>query len=290
VTALEDVQVEVAADVRCDLGEGPVWDAELGRLLFVDIFRERVHLLDPATGSFDTYEVGQAVGALAPRRAGGLVLAVRAGFATLDLASGEVRTVATISAPPTTRMNDGECDPQGRFWAGTLRDDGTHGTSTLYRLDPGGEVTSMLEGVSVSNGLAWSADGATVYYVDSPTQRIDAFAFDGATGTLAERRSVAEIPAEIGMPDGMTIDADGDLWVAVWGGSQVRRYRPDGRLEGIIAVPASQVTSCAFGGPELADLYITTASRGLERPEPLAGALFRCRAGAHGVPVSRFAG
>jgi sugar lactone lactonase YvrE len=165
------------------------------------------------------------------------------------------------------------------------------GAGSLYRLDSAGSVSRVLAGVTISNGLAWSDDAATMYYIDSPTQRIDAFSYAADTGEIRDRRPVVHIPAELGSPDGLTIDADGGLWVALWGGGAVHRYL-DGRLDRVIRLPVSQPTSCTFGGPDLDELYVTSAWKGLSpdlrRAEPLAGALLRVRPGVRGVPPSFF--
>ena len=289
------------ADVRVltpgvELGEGPAWDERRGVLVWVDIWAGHVHLYDPASGSDRHLAVGQPVGAAVPRRSGGLVLAVRDGFAFLD-DDGTLTVVAEVEVDrPENRMNDGKCDRHGRFWAGTMAGEYWRrtGAGALYRLDPDGSVTKMVDGVTISNGLAWSADDRTMYYIDTPTQRVDAFDYDADTGDIANRRPVVQIPKEDGSPDGMTIDAEGFLWVALYGGSAVHRYSPDGELERVVRLPASNVTSCAFGGPDLDDLFITSARQELSDEQLAAqlhaGALFDHRPGVRGLPVERFAG
>ena len=217
-----------------ELGEGPVWDDRQGVLIWVDIWAGEVHSYEPASGRDTAIGVGQPVGAAVPRRSGGLVLAVRDGFAFLD-PDGRLTSVAEVEAAnPGNRMNDGKCDRHGRFWAGTMAGDARPGAGALYRLDPDLSVTKVLDGVTVSNGLAWSLDDRTMYYIDTPTQRVDAFDYDLASGTIENRRPLIEIPEEAGSPDGMTIDAEGFLWVALFGGRAVRRYSPDGRLERVV--------------------------------------------------------
>jgi sugar lactone lactonase YvrE len=282
-------------DAKAELGEGPVWDPDAGCLYFVDIERGAVHRYDPATATSRSFQIGTMVGAAALTAARDLVLAVRDGFARLDLDSGQVRAIAAVEADlPDQRMNDGKCDPAGRFWAGTMALDKRRGAGALYRLDPDGRVTRMLDGVSISNGLDWSADGRLMYYVDTPTRSIDVFDFDVATGTIANRRSLARVEHGEGWPDGLTLDADGFIWVALWAGAAVRRYAPDGTLDRLVSIPTTYPTSCAFGGPDFRDLYVTTAATALtpeERlREPLAGGLFRCRPGVPGRPPHRFKG
>jgi sugar lactone lactonase YvrE len=291
------VEAEVVLDAHASVGEGPTWDERTGTLVWVDIMGGAVHVYDPATGQDRVIEVGQPVGAAVLREAGGLVLALRDGVGVLDPDLGTPRIVAHVEAEvPTNRFNDGKCDAAGRFWAGTMAmDEVTPGAGALYRVDPDFSVRRMLTGITLSNGLDWSADNRRMYYIDSPTQGVDTFDFDLEQGTLGARRRMISIPADEGLPDGMTIDAEGGIWVALHGSSTVRRYLPDGSLERVIRVPnARLVTCCAFGGPDLGDLYITSMSYGLSaealRDQPLAGAVFRCRPGVQGRAPHRFAG
>jgi sugar lactone lactonase YvrE len=187
-------------------------------------------------------------------------------------------------------MNDGGCDPQGRFYCGTMAYDATPGAGTLFRMDPDESVHVVLAGVTVSNGLAWSPDGSTVYYVDTATQRIDAFDFDASTAAFAGRRAVVEIDPSLGSPDGLAVDAEGGLWVALHGGAAVHRYAPGGRLEEVIDLPTPHVTACAFGGPALDQLFITTSAMGLCGCDDKAGALFRAEPGIAGLPAEPFQG
>lgn len=287
------ITAELVLDAHAEVGEGATWDAAAGRLIWVDITRGRVHELRQ-DGQARSWDAGEHVGAAAPRASGGLILAVHSGFAALA-EDGTVAPVALVEADVTgNRMNDGKCDPQGRFWAGTMPYQDTPGAGSLYRLDTDGSVHRMLTGLTLPNGLGWSPDGTTFYFIDSPTQGVDAFCFDPADGVLARRRRAVTVEDAEGMPDGMTIDDEGCLWVALWGGSAVQRYRPDGTLDTVVRLPASQVTSCAFGGPDRADLYITTAayqlSPGLHAAEPHAGGLFSCRPGATGPAATPYGG
>lgn len=291
---IRDARPEVVAVPRAELGEGPCWDPRAGLLYWVDIPAGRIHWYDPIDRSHDSAAVGQPVGAVAPRAAGGLVAAVRDGFAFCDPETGTLDLVAPVEADkPGNRMNDGKCDPAGRFFAGTKAEDDTPGAGALYRLDADLTVTRVVDGVTISNGLDWSPDGRLLYFVDSPTRRIDLFDRDPGTGLVAGRRPFVELPADAGWPDGLTVDAEGCVWVALWGGAAVRRYRPDGRLDRVLRMPASRVTSCAFGGPDLDVLYVTTAAadpRSSVPAEPDAGALFACRVGVAGRPAHAFAG
>jgi sugar lactone lactonase YvrE len=234
------------------------------------------------------------VGAAVARKDGrGLALALRDGFGFLDETSGQVQLVAAVEADVSSnRMNDGKCDPRGRFWAGTMGFNEGRGVGALYRMDPDLSVHQMVTDVSVSNGLDWTDDGRHMYYIDSATRGVDVFEFDMPSGTLGERRRLISLQPGEGVPDGMTLDADGGLWVAVHSSGTVRCYTPDGVLERVVRVPVSMVTSCAFGGPDLSDLYITTMQYGMsaeaKQAQPLAGAVFHCRPGVSGRPAHRF--
>jgi sugar lactone lactonase YvrE len=289
------VSAEVALEARAGLGEGPLWDPDARRLLWVDIMAGRVHAFDPAGGEDRSVDVGKPVGAVALRDRGGLALAVHDGFALLDGETGAVKQIADVETDrPQNRMNDGRCDRAGRFLAGTLAMDGTPGAAALYCLEPDGTVRRLLEGVTTSNGLDWSPDGGSLYYIDTPTRRLDRFAYDVERGQLRADGIVATTDDVPGMPDGMTCDVDGNLWVAFWEGGRVRCYAPDGRLLAEERLPVSLVTSCTFGGPALDELYVTSARDGLTPEqlarEPLAGAIFRLRPGIRGRRPIGFAG
>jgi sugar lactone lactonase YvrE len=284
------VVAEVAVAAPAELGEGPVWDAVREELVWVDIDRGLVHRRGEGRPDV-TLEVGQPVGCAVPRAGGGLALALRDGFALLAPGGGEQpRLVAPVEAErANTRMNDGACDARGRLFAGTMSLTGDTRTAALYRLDPDLSVTRVLTGMSVSNGIGWSPDGELLYHVDSPRGRIDVYDFDVAAGTLAGRRAVISVLAERGTPDGLAMDSEGGVWVALFGGAAVRRYSPEGMLEAVLELPVSNPTSCCFGGADLATLFVTTAARGAAH-EPLAGALFACRPGVTGLAATPFAG
>jgi len=292
------VEASIAIDAKAGLLEGPVWDPNGRCLYFVDIMQGRVHRWLPRSDAPTTHDISAevgSVGAVALTERNDLVMATRDGFARLNPRTGAVSKIADVEADrPNQRMNDGACDPAGRFWAGTMALDETAGAGSLYRLDRDGRVHTMLGDVTISNGLDWSPDTQTMYYVDSPTRRIDMFDFDLASGAIENRRSFVRIPKQHGIPDGLTVDADGCVWVALWRGAAVHRYTPYGLLDTLVRVPTSCPTSCAFGGSDLRDLYITTAAMELterERAEqPLAGGLFVCRPGAAGRVTNRFKG
>jgi sugar lactone lactonase YvrE len=283
----------VALDARAELGEGPVWDDRRACLFWVDIMRGRVHQFDPASGSDREVDVGQPVGAVRPTLGDDLVLAVRDGFARLDLLTGVARMIAAVDADhPERRMNDGGCDAQGRFWAGTMALDERPGAGALYRLDPDLRVRTMIAGVTISNGIDWTDDGRTMYYVDTGSGCVDRFDVEPASGEIGGRRTFVRVPAAAGSPDGLAIDSTGGVWVALWGGGAVHRYSPTGTLEQVVRLPVTHPTACAFGGPDFRDLYITSATIALtpaaRTAQPHAGAIFRCQPGVAGRPSHRF--
>jgi sugar lactone lactonase YvrE len=242
-----------------------------------------------AGGAINRRHVGSVAAAIRPRRQGGAVIGVERGFA-LEEADGAIRPLDELWTDNNVRMNEGGCDPDGRFYCGSMAYDQRPGAGALYRLDPDGSVRVVLGNVTISNGLEWSPDGSRAYYNDTPTHRIDVFDYDGASG-LSGRRPFAEIPAESGAPDGLTVDDEGGVWVALYGGSAVWRYTPEGMLDEVIEVPAKQVTACTFGGTDLDQLFITTSREDLKPGEdPLAGSLFRSAVGVAGLPVREFAG
>jgi sugar lactone lactonase YvrE len=279
---------ELAAAERALLGEGPVWDAALDELVWVDIEGGLVHRQGPGEAVV-SIDVGQPIGCAVPRTAGGLALALRDGFALMP-PGGTPRLVAPVEQErPDTRMNDGACDSRGRLWAGTMSLRGDTRRASLYRLDADLTVTRVLPGLSISNGLGWSPDDRHMYHVDTPRERIDVYEFDAERGVIGARRAAIPVAAERGRPDGLAVDAEGGIWVALWGGGAVQRYSPEGRPDVRIELSVSQVTSCCFGDSDLGTLYITTAARGTSR-EPLAGSVFSCRPGVQGLPATPFAG
>ena len=268
-------------------GEGPAWWPGWGGLRWVDLMAGDVLRLAP-DGSVERRHVGPRATAMRPRRAGGAVLALERGFALED-AGGRVRALPGL-LEEGIRFNDGGCDPDGRFWCGTMAYDQRPGAAAMYRLDPGAAVVRAFGGLTISNGLEWTADGATAYFADTPTGRVDAFDYAPETG-LTGRRPFAELPDGGGSPDGLTVDAAGGVWVAAYGGGCVRRYAPDGTLDAEVPVATSKPTACTFGGEDLDVLYITTTQEGLPPgSEPLAGALFAVRPGVRGLPARTFAG
>lgn len=290
------MEVELITDARAQLGEGPVWDTRAGRLFWVDIEGQRLHALEPGSGNTQVWEVGCRVGAAVPREQGGMLLATEHGLETFELADASRQLLAAPEdEPPTNRFNDGKCDARGRFWAGTMSMVRTPRAGSLYVLEPNHQVRRVLGDVTTSNGLDWSADHRTMYYIDTPTMMVRAFDFDLENATLDNQRVAICFPEGVGRPDGMTADVEGMLWIAHWDGGRVTRWEPDtGRLLRTIHLPADRVTSCAFGGSDLDVLYITTARHGLDaeqrRQQPHAGSLFAARPGVAGRPAHRYAG
>ncbi len=293
------LEADLAVPARATLGEGPVWDERAGLLYWVDILGRAVHRFDPGTGEDASFAVPQPVGALCLDPAGGLVLALADGFARCGPDGGGLERIGRTEAgapfrveDPAVRFNDGKADAAGRFYAGTMAWNERDPIGALYVLEADETVRLVLEGVAVSNGLAWSADGRALFYVDSPTGRVDRFDVDPGTGALTGRRVAFEIPRSAGVPDGMAMDATGCLWIALWDGSGVCRYSPSGECLARVDVPVSRPTSVAFGGAGRTELFVTTARIGLSdrvlEVEPLSGGLFRCAVGVAGAPVGRF--
>jgi sugar lactone lactonase YvrE len=282
---------EPVSDVTAILGEGPYWVPEDDCLLWVDIVRGQLHRTYFPSGETATMDLGAASAAF-PAVGGGILTAGGSQLA-LHLPAergGEwtTRVVAEVPARAGIRFNDAGVDPAGRVWVGSMHVEEAEPLGELYRLDGGGVLTTVVKGVTVSNGLGWSPDGTRMYYADSPERRIDVFDYDPAAGEAYQRRVFADLSAFDGVPDGLTVDADGHVWVAIWGGGVLRRFAPDGTQDAVLPVPVSQPTSCAFGGPGMDDLYVTSARVGLTEAElaaqPLAGRLLRLRPGPVGLP------
>lgn len=284
------------SDVVADHGEGVVWDPARGELLWVDLGVGRLHRGRPGDGGVEhlgTIRLDVPLGAVAPLTGGeGWIAAAGHGVARLARDGALTWLAEPDAGREGVRMNDAACDPGGRFWAGTMAEDETPGAGALYRFDPDGTLTTMVARTTVSNGLGWSADATTMWFADSGEGAIDAFRFDAATGAIADRRRVITIAEDDGVPDGLTVDADDHLWVAIWDGGEVRRYTPAGELVARVRVPVSRPTRCCFGGADLATLYISTARVGLSeeqlREQPDAGRLFAVAPGVPGVAQPAF--
>jgi len=294
---------ELILDARAQLGEGPAWDAAHGRLSWVDIYAGHLHLFDPKTNLDEKIEVGAPLGCAAPTRSGNLILGLGNGLAALspvlsNVAGLDPVKLTWLAAPeahlPGNRFNDGKCGPDGRFLAGTMDNAEVEASGALYSYAPDGTLKTLITGVRISNGLAWSPDHKTLYYIDTPTFKVMAYDYDLASGEIANPRVAVSTPPALGWPDGMTSDAEGRLWVCMWGGAALTVWDPaNGKLLEKIAIPAKNVTACAFGGENGADLFVTSARRGLEAADlteyPLTGGLFRLQTAVSGMPTFVFA-
>jgi sugar lactone lactonase YvrE len=279
-------------DARARLGEGPVWDAIDQKLLWVDVYNHRVHQFDPATGQNRYFDTGEVVSAIAPSSPDHLIIARKASLAEFDLLTGTLQPLIQLdlSIRVDTRCNDGKCDSQGRFWIGTVSD--TPEKAALYRYDPDGSLTLMETGLTISNGLGWSPDGTTFYLTDSFQHKIFAYDFEGRSGTISNRRVLVDLSHESVEPDGLTIDTDGNIWSALWDGWAIACFAPTGQELFRIKMPVPRPTSVTFGGADLNQLYITSASVGLSQKDiqacPTAGDLFCLTTKAKGLPSYSF--
>lgn len=288
------MRAEPVGPPRAFHAEGPVWwpewDAGSGRdgfsaLKYVDLLAGDVLTLTPS-GDVSRVHVGRVAAALRPRSLGGAVVATERGFSLARSADlGDLEPGPDLWTDPGVRFNDGGCDPDGNFFCGSMAYSTAQGAGTLWRLGTDGRAIDVLDGVTISNGLCWSPDGSLAYYNDTPTRQIDVF--DWAAGELSNRRRFVAVP---GQPDGLCVDAEGGVWVALYGGSVVHRYSTTGSLEEIVELPVTNVTSCTFGGTDLRTLFITTTRENVPAGEqPLAGAVFACRVGVSGLPTRPYA-
>jgi sugar lactone lactonase YvrE len=287
------IAAELVDDAKAVLGEGPVWHAEEAALYWLDIVSSRLHRYDPVTARSSAVKRDAMVTAAVPAVDGGMVAATRRGFGHLDPRTGAVTPQHEVIGPDAAlRMNDGKCDATGRLWAGSMTLSDERGNAALYRLEPDGHVVAVITGLSLSNGMAWTGDGTAMFHIDTYSRRVDAYDFDEATGAVSGRRAVVELGADPGFPDGMAIDDEGCIWVALWGAGRVQRFSPGGERLASVSLPVSEVTSCAFGGHDGGTLFITSARERLDPEalghEPLAGGLFHCRPGVTGPPPQLF--
>ena len=279
------------------LGEGPVWSVKEQALYWVDIQGHTIHRLQPETGEHQIFPVSVAVGVLALRQGGGFVLATKRGFALWDMQTQALNFLVDPEAGQVhKRFNDGAVDCRGRFWAASMSEDEEkqEPVGVLYRLDPDSSMHVMETGLIVPNGIGWSPDNTIMYFTDSPKHIIYAYDFDQTTGTIEHRRPFIHTPEEQGAPDGLTVDSEGYVWSACWGGAKIVRYAPDGKVERVIKVPVWQPSSCVFGGKDLNELYITSAQKGLSDEQrkayPLSGDVFRVKTDIRGLEKFLFAG
>ncbi len=284
------MHIELLFDAKAALGEGPIWDSHTGTLYWIDILNKRIY-----AGSDILTELDDLIGCIAARKSGGLMLTQRSSFASLELNPVKLTPLSALKDEPSNnRFNDGKCDPRGRFLAGTMDMGEKDPNGSLYSFD-GNSVTKLLSNVTISNGLTWSPDYKTFYYIDTPTCEVKTFDYDLETGSIANPRVTIRVPEALGWPDGMTSDMQGNLWIAMWGGAQITKWNPStGQLLEQIPIPAKNVSSCIFGGKNLDELYVTSARKGLEeatlRQYPLTGGLFRIQTNVEGMPTFEFEG
>ena len=291
---LDAINPTVALRAGAELAEGPVWDVDGSRLIWVDIMGRAVHFFDPETGEDRSVSVPEMPGIAIPRQSFGQVLAIGHGFGFLH-PNGEFEQIVVLDqGPVTARMNDGNCDSAGRLWAGTMGLNAEPGQGALYRLDPDLTVRQVLAGITESNGIDWSPDDRLMYHVDSMERRVDVFDFDLDSGSISNRRPFTAVDDGDLLPDGLTVDNDGGVWVACWSGAQIRRFAPDGSLTGTLSLPTPNITSQVFGGAAHDQLYITSARAELSdaghEGDQDSGSLFVCRPGFSGRPHRTFAG
>ncbi|NIK78700.1 sugar lactone lactonase YvrE [Paenibacillus castaneae] len=281
---------KLVIDARAELGEGPIWDAEQQVLYWVDILGENLHIYDPARKQDQVIPIGQQISTVVPYFMGRVALTTENGFFSLELDNGKLTPIADPERDrPNNRFNDGKCDAAGRFWAGTMSMDGSGRSGSLYCLDLNGNVKTVLGDIACSNGIAWSLDNKKMYYIDSGSKQVVAFDYDIELADISNRSIIVDLSNENVYPDGMTIDAEGMIWVALWDGYRVNRWNPaTGELLDTISVPTGKVSACAFGGPNLDELYITTARENMSAEqlenEPIAGGLFCVKTAVKGVP------
>lgn len=281
------MKAELLFDAKATLGEGPAWDAKTQTLYWVDILEKRIYAGMDLLAQLDDF-----VGCLAPRKNGNLILGKRLSLVDFEPDSSRQTVLASVSESPTNRINDGKCDPAGRFLAGTMDMNEKDASGSFYSFD-GEKTTRLLDGIRISNGLAWSPDYKTFYYIDTPTREVKAFDYDMRAGEIANPRVAIRIPGQMGWSDGMTSDMDGSLWIAMWGGAQVTKWNPNtGQLLESIPVPALQTSSCVFGGKDGNELYVTSARVGMSDADlkkyPLSGGLFKVISNVGGMPTFEF--
>ncbi|PSB12242.1 gluconolaconase [filamentous cyanobacterium CCP2] len=287
-----DASLKMVLDARSRLGECPMWDAENQLLYWVDIYGHRVHQFNPATGTDRFFDVEEVVGPIALAGDHRLIMAQRSRVAFLDTQNGAIEVICSVEADkPDNRFNDGKCDSRGRFWFGSMSES-DEPVASLYRYDPDGSLHVMETGLTISNGLGWSPDDKTFYLTDSPSQKIYAYDFDAETGEISNCRDCVDLRGEAFFPDGLCIDTEGCIWSSMWDGWSVIRFDPEGRELLRIEMPVQRPTCCIFGGENMSDLYITTASVGLSQKEIQksfqAGNLFCLPTDVSGLPGHTF--
>ena len=293
--AVPELNAKLELDAKAQLGEGALWHPTARKLFWVDIEGKSLHLYNPESGEDKVLDVGARIGTVVPVQDGGALVALQHGIYHINTQTGKLSFLTNPIKLEDIRFNDGKCDPAGRFWVGTMALDKRTGGADLYMLELDGKVYHKLGNLTISNGIVWSLDKKSMYFTDTPTQQVKAFDYDVASGEISNERVIIEIPEEEGAPDGMTLDAEGNLWVALHGAGTVAKYNPNtGELLQKVKVPAKKTTSCAFGGKNLDTLYITTAREDLNEEQlkeyPVSGGLFSVKPGVRGLPTAFYQG
>lgn len=292
---MSEVQIIPVTEDRFVLGESPIWSSVEQRLYFVDVRRPALHRLDPSIGKLETWIMPETVSAVAMRASGGVVLSMQSGLFAFNPGSGDLQVLVSVSeGHAENRLNDTRCDRTGCIWFGTMWDFGLRTTGALYRVAPDLSITRLRDGITIPNALCFSPNDRTLYSADTPTGRIQSADLDIGSGALGSWTDFGSADAVPGLPDGATVDAEGFLWNARVKGGCLARFAPDGRLDRIVRLPTMMPTSCAFGGPDLDTLYVTTATQGLDAAalaaQPLAGRILAYRPGVRGIPEPVFQG
>lgn len=293
-TKMESTKAELCYEIKSKLGEGAFWNHQEQRLYWVDIEGKKVHLFDPSKNTNTTFDTPSRVGTIVPKNKEEAVIALEDGIYMINTSNGEITLLSDVESDMMfNRFNDGKCDPNGNLWIGSMHLDQSAPKASLYKVDEKGLAKKMLDSVTISNGIVWTRDRRTMYYIDTPTGHIRAFDFDAYHSTISNERVVVIIPESLGFGDGMAIDAEDKLWVGLWNGNAVARFDPiSGELIEKIEVPAHNVTSCSFGGNNFDTLYITTSSLDMTEKEkmkyPFAGSLFMVKPGVKGVAGNFF--
>lgn len=281
--------VTLAYEVKALLGEGAIWNYKTDELYWIDIEGKQLHIYHPKTNQNRSFPTASHIGTVVPKNNDEVLIALVDGIHTMNVNSGQTEVFAHMTdLLPNARLNDGKCDPSGRLWVGSMDWQQAQGQAKLFSIQSDGSVLTKMDGVTISNGIVWTKDKKTMYYIDTPTSQIKAYDYDNATGAITNERVAVDIPVDLGYPDGMTIDEDDMVWVGMWNGNAVIRCNPKtGVVLQKIEVPAHNITSCAFGGPNLETLYITTATVDMTDEEltkyPLAGSIFKVNPGVKGV-------